>query len=448
MKPLTVQGKVALWSVLAMAAALVLFAVGTLINLYFEQLKAIDLEMDAEAKMLVALPEISDGEKAPVAIDFHPWMAYAILRADGGAEYISARLESEAARSAVGAEDAFRYSSAKGKWRLRSYAGDHGQVVVVGFDLAEMRDVIEDLLISYAVSFPFVLAAAAWGGRWIARRALRPVRELAYAAGHVEPGRLDVRVPVPAADDEVQQLARALNTMLARLETAFVQAQRFASDASHELRTPLTIMRSEIERLLRPAENGPSTEERLLSLQLEVSRLDRITEHLLLLARYDAGQVHPPHTLVNFSALVAEAVEDAELIAATQKVELRCEATEGIQVEGDESMLRRLVLNLLDNAVRHNVEGGCAVCHLERREKQVLFRVRNTGPGIAAVARPALFTRFFRADPARGSGGHGLGLALCREIALTHRGDVEHVPAEGGWTEFVLRLPGSGMVDD
>ncbi|MDO8542732.1 MAG: ATP-binding protein [Opitutaceae bacterium] len=441
MKPLPIRWKFALWSAVSTTAAVLVFAGGTLVNLYYEQLEAIDMEIGAEAKVLVRRHAGTEGPLPPAGIDFHPWMGYAMFTRDGTLAHSSPQLDGAMARLALSSPAPKSHRRDERRWRLAAFATEDGRTVVVGYDLAEMKEIFQDLLLSYAVSLPFVLFAATFGGLWVARHALRPLRQLADAAGSIGPAQLAVRVPEPPVNDEVQKLAHAFNGMLTRLEQAFTQTQRFAADASHELRTPLTIMRTDVDQLLRNPGDATAQEEKLVSLQVEISRLDRITEHLLLLARFDAGQVRPPHTSVDFTAVVREACDDAELIAATEDVTLACEARGTVRVTGDEILLRRVVLNLLDNAVRHNERGGRVECRLGYDTRSVALRVRNTGPGIPAAARASLFQRFFRADPARSRGGHGLGLALAREIARSHRGELEHVDAEAGWTEFVLRLP-------
>jgi signal transduction histidine kinase len=287
-----------------------------------------------------------------------------------------------------------------------------------------------------------VLVVAALGGWWVAGRALAPLRDLTAAAESIRAVRLDRRVPVAPANDEIRRLADVLNAMLGRLEKSFEHAQRFAADASHELRTPLTIMHGEIERLLRTPNLDRMHEEKLLSLQEEIGRLDRITEHLLLLARFDTGNVAMRREPVDFSALVAGTCEDAELLAEAQAITLTTHVGPGIIVAGDDAHLRRVVLTLLDNAVRYNHVNGKVESTLELRSTGVELRVRNTGPGVPESGRAQLFQRFFRVDPARGRGGHGLGLSLAREIARAHDGEIELGPnVQEGWTEFILTLP-------
>jgi two-component system, OmpR family, heavy metal sensor histidine kinase CusS len=223
---------------------------------------------------------------------------------------------------------------------------------------------------------------------------------------------------------------------------SFKQAQQFAADASHELRTPLTIMHGEIERMLRTPGLDGASESQLVSLQEEIGRLNRITEHLLLLARFDAGNAAIARARVDLSALVRTTCEDADLLADAHQVQLSTDIACDIFVTGDDAHLRRVVLTLLDNATRYNQSGGSVNCTLVPRGTTAEFRVRNSGPGIPPALRPELFQRFFRVEAARGNGGHGLGLSLSREIVLAHNGTLElndRVPE--GWTEFVVTLP-------
>ncbi|PTY00111.1 ATP-binding protein [Opitutus sp. ER46] len=439
---LSIQSKFAVWSALVTTAAVVLFASGTLLNLYHVELEGMDQEMASEAAV-VQQRLARDNLALPAGIDFHPSMAYAVFGPDGRLEHLTPRLDPGLARTALLSKEPVTAGEDPSRWRLRAYLGP--KTVVIGYNLDEVGEIVHNLLLSYLMSLPLVIVAAALGGRWVARRALQPLRSFARTTETVVADRLDVRLPQPAANDELRQLASAFNVMLSRLQTSFGQTQRFAADASHELRTPLTIMRTEIEQLLRLPAHTPIPEERLMSLQEELSRLDRITEHLLMLAQFDAGQAAGlPREPVNFSALVREAAEDGELLAAAEDITLRSTVADDVWVRGDPLLLRRLLLNVIDNAMHYNERHGAAELSLTRIGETAFLRVRNTGPGIPEAARADLFQRFFRADAARRRGGHGLGLALCREIARSHGGEIWHEETAPGWTDFVIRLPIQG----
>ncbi|MBI5690171.1 MAG: HAMP domain-containing protein [Verrucomicrobia bacterium] len=443
MRPITIQAKFAYWAAALAGGVVVLFAGGMLISLYHGQIEAVDLETAVHRREITQLSREQLRQKSPQElIGLEPLMAIAVTDENRRLLRRSEQLPDPLARLAASAQPPRTIRDESGRrWRFVSFPVDH-YLVTLGYQLDEVMSLVSQLLLSSALLFPVVLAVAGCGGWWVANRALRPLRDLSTTAAGIGVTALDRRVPVPPASDEVQRLATVINAMLARLEIGFHQAQRFAADASHELRTPLTIMHGEIERLLRTPQLDPTLEPKLLSLQEEIARLDRITQQLLLLTRFDSGDMPLNLETTNLSDLVLLACEDAELLAAPRRLSLQRQVTPSLVVQGDPAHLRRAVLTLLDNATRYNHDDGRVECHLVCHGAAVALRVRNTGPGIPPEARPQLFQRFFRADPARQRGGHGLGLSLAREIARAHRGDLVLAPsASEAWTEFVLTLP-------
>jgi heavy metal sensor kinase len=426
-----------------MGAVLALFALGTLANIRQEQFEAVDLEIEAEARrFLEMLGRPGTRQDAADFTRFEPRISVAQLGPAGELLSQSPGMPADAVRSAYRREGIHDIVTPAGSWRIGRWNRD-GASVVVAYDLQEVHDILRDLLLTYLVLLPFMAAVAGSGGWWLAGRALEPVRNLTAAAERIQPSQMQQRVDVPLSNDEISRLAIVLNDMLARLETSFSQSQRFAGDASHELRTPLTIMRGNVERLLHESHPSPAQETLLLSLQEEINRLDHITEHLLLLARFDAGKVPLQTEMVDFSALLSEALDDAELLAAARHIELTADVPGGLHVKGDHDHLRRLLLNLLHNAVAHNQPDGTVSCHLEKRANTLVLRIGNTGPGISLQERDRLFERFYQVDPSRTNRqGHGLGLSLCKEIVRTHRGEIMLSPdSRTGWTEFVVTLP-------
>jgi heavy metal sensor kinase len=308
----------------------------------------------------------------------------------------------------------------------------------------EASELIVDLTRAYLTALPVAVLVAAFGVWWITRKALQPLQDVADAAEQIHAKALGKRLPQHSVNDEIGRLVRVLNDAFNRLERSFAQATRFSSDASHELKTPLTIMRGEIESALRSEVDNPRIECLLDGLLEQTERLSAIVEKLLLLSRADAGALTLRKEHVDLSAMCHELVEDAEILALRKKIATKSDISPAIAVYADESYLRRILLNLLDNALKYNVEGGTVSISLGKSDSLAIFRIANTGPEIPPEHENRIFERFYRADPSRSSDtvGSGLGLSICRELVLAHGGDIWLERVQPGWTAFALTLPG------
>ncbi len=445
MSRLPIRAKFAAWAGLAMAVTLGTFATSTLYLLYRKQLREADGNIATERREL----ELLLPRHGPEAIEWklNPDMGWTVFDGEGKLLKSDPIIPEEAAREALGKAGVVTHESGGRAWRVQGFPAGPGRTIVVGYDMVRVYHLLGDLVMVYAWVLPLVVVVAALSAWWATRLALTPLGSLAGAIAGIRSDHLEQRVPEPLSKDEIQELARMFNELLGRLERSFSQTKRFAADASHELRTPLTIMRAEIEKVIREPGLTRGQQATMVSLQEEVARLDRITEQLLLLARFDASQVPWEKASVDVSALVLEVCEDAELLASAAQVGLAGETTPGLILRADPHLLRRLFLNLFDNACHHNEPGGSVRWHLAAEGAQVVFRVSNSGPGIPPELRSRVFERFFRADPSRRTArGHGLGLALCREIVHLHGGTIALRETPGqGWTEFEIRLPSRGQ---
>jgi len=181
----------------------------------------------------------------------------------------------------------------------------------------------------------------------------------------------------------------------------------------------------------------------------ETQRLCDIVEKLLLLSRADAGQLTLTKEILDFSAICHELAEDAEILAKPKRITSEFEISPEVNVLADQSYLRRMLLNLLDNAIKYNVEGGSLFMSLTKSGALAVFRIANTGPGISKGHETRVFERFYRADPSRSSdtSGSGLGLSICREIVTAHGGQMWLEQPRSGWTAFTVTLSGSKSED-
>jgi heavy metal sensor kinase len=338
---------------------------------------------------------------------------------------------------------------AAGRYRAAAQIvpGKNGLLVAqVAATLAPVEHELSELLAVLLLAGPLALAGALGGGYLMARKALAPVDRMAAAADQITATRLDRRLEVPNPDDELGRLARTLNGMIARLERSFEEIRRFTADASHELRTPLAVLRSAAEVALR-TDREPEHYRRVLEEQLEeIAHLSRLAERLLFLCREDAGLVGTNRQTLKLEEIVRDAADLMQPVAEAKGLRLTVERLESCPVSGEESHLRRLFLNLLDNAVKYTRAGGTITVRAEATDGKARVVFTDTGVGIAPEQLPRVFDRFFRVDAARElePEGAGLGLAISRAIAEGHSGTIEIVSTHGQGTSVTVLLPLSG----
>ena len=312
-----------------------------------------------------------------------------------------------------------------------------------GADAAPVRRAIAHLRSALLLVIPIILALCVAGGYWMAGWALAPLNEITGALGRVGPGDLRQRLPVPQIHDEAGQLIAAINQLLERLELASAAQQRFVSEAAHELRTPLAVLRSGLEVTLQRPRGAEESRTALEQAMGEVERLCAIAEDLLALARLEAAPA-VERAPVDLAEIAAEASAMAQTLAEARHQELAQEfatdARKGIVVIGSAADLRRVVLNLLDNAVKFTPEGGRIEIAVTTDGSTALVSVRDSGPGIDPRDLAHIFDPFYRSRGANGAGS-GLGLALSREIVRRHGGSITAANRPAGGCEVQVRLP-------
>jgi heavy metal sensor kinase len=322
-------------------------------------------------------------------------------------------------------------------------AGRITSLIQVGMSLESVSVTRRRFLLVMAAVLPLAVLLAGSGGWLLARRALRPVDRMTEAARRISAEHLDERVHTTGTGDELDRLAATLNDMLGRLDVTFRQIRQFSADASHELQTPLTILQGELEVALR-APRTPDEYRRVLTSALEESdRIASLVEGLLLLSRADAGVLRMDHQPVDLARLVAEVCEQGQVLANARGVTLDLGPLTSVTIQGDHQHLRRLLLNLVDNAIKYTLAGGCVTLALHQDGAWAVLRVADTGIGLAPEEQERIFQRFYRAPTAmsREAEGSGLGLCIARSIVEAHGGYVQVESAEGRGSIFTVCLP-------
>jgi heavy metal sensor kinase len=341
----------------------------------------------------------------------------------------------------------FDLSTRYGRVRISNSAisnrGGREYLVQVGVSLNTMDAALSryrDLLLWL---LPVALVAAAGASWWLAGFALRPLTVLAGAAREIDVRTLERRVPTRGVHDELDDVATAFNDTLARLEHSVGEMRQFSAALAHELRTPLAALRGEIELALRRSGREPDVQAALASQIEELDRLARLIDQILTLARAESGQIRLTFAPVDVGELAASLVEQLEPVAQARTIDLRCERNGTVMVNGDAGWLQRLLLNLLDNAIKFTREGGYVVLQVSRDAGRARIDVRDTGIGMPPEVTPHVFERFFQADPARSSGndGAGVGLSLVKWIVDRHEGTIAVHSRVGEGSTFTVRLP-------
>ncbi|MDF1826022.1 MAG: ATP-binding protein [Verrucomicrobiales bacterium] len=333
--------------------------------------------------------------------------------------------------------------SALGKdWRVM-ISHERGYFVLAAVDLTGEISQLRKLERVFIVGIPLAIALIGLGGWIVVDRAMKPVRKIAEAASAVTAHDLSARIEGSHnSDPEFEHLIGVLNGMMDRLETGFSHANRFSADVSHELKTPITVMQGEIESALRDCEPGTAQENQLLVLRGETDRLKSIIRSLMLLSQADVGELIRKCDPIELSEELQNLVEDAEILAEDSGLVIQSSLDEGVVMEGDATLMRQALLNLINNAIKYNELNGYVSITL-RGGDGIRLEFENSGSGIPAEDRERVFDRFYRADQSRSRqvDGFGLGLSLTRAIVEGHGGRIWLEEVSGEATRFVINLP-------
>lgn len=355
------------------------------------------------------------------------------------------------AETADSTED--RYASEDDEYRVHFHPfvlqGDRFFLIVL-HPLAENDELLERLGFVFLVTVPLALVLASFGGFLLMRKSFQPIAEMSEKAEDITANNLHERLPVEHKEDELGRLAATFNRLLGRLELAFDQQQRFMADASHELRTPVAIVRGEAEVSLRKKDRtGSEYRETISIMEREGERMSRIIEDLFTLARADAGEETDSDHLVYVEDILAGTVKSFRSIAGNRNIELTLAELPEMPLEGSEQLLRRLFVNLLDNAVKF--ARSRVRVSAENRDGDYSIHFEDDGEGIPPESQEQVFQRFYRGDKSRsrqentiGAGsGAGLGLSISRWIADIHGGKVELASTGDSGTTFTVTLQAS-----
>ena len=466
MRPQNVRTRLTLWYVAVLAGVLLIYGGSTSALMFFHLRSQLDRLAVEDLETVEGFLTFDPSGKLFLRNDYHdhPYPAQMQERlmevwSDGGAimyrnELLGNRALGERPQPDEGATSYSQRSTHLSDGtpvRLiskRHMVEGHPTIIRLGFSEVPLWQSFWEAVLGLIAGLPLALGVAGVAGYFLARRALSPIERMARRAHEINAERLHARLDVENPDDELGRLAQAFNETLARLERSFEQLRRFTSDAAHELRTPLTAIRSVGEVGLQShggAPSGPEYYREVIGSMLEESgRLSRLVDSLLTIARADAGQIRLEKEATPILPFVQEVTSLLDVLAEEKDQHLSVDGALSAEVEADRVILRQVLINLLDNAIKHSPRGGrIAVRVLAADNRSVAIEVEDSGPGIPAEHRDKVFDRFYRVDEARSreDGGAGLGLAIAKWGAEVHGGRVQLDCPVGRGCIFRVLLP-------
>ena len=294
------------------------------------------------------------------------------------------------------------------------------------------------------IALPCLVFLAALGGYFLISRAFLPVRRIADSAEQISSGNdLSRRIALGEANDEIYQLAATVDRMLDRLEDSFAREKQFTSDASHELRTPLAVILSQCDYSLSRPQSPKEATQALETVQEQARKMSALISQLLTLARADRGQDRLLLEQIDLSNLTEMVSMQVQEMAEEKRIRVHTDIAPEITVLGDETMLMRMLLNLMENAVKYGARGGNLWVALSRREDRIYGIIRDDGIGISQENLSKIWDRFYQVEPSRSStiGGVGLGLPMVQYIVRVHGGAITAESELGKGSIFTFWLP-------
>ncbi len=302
----------------------------------------------------------------------------------------------------------------------------HGYDLHIASSLQGWESLNARLLRTVGLILSLIFVASLVIGYFLSRVALNPISNIERTANRIGIGNLSERIEIPNTKDEIARLTQLLNLMFDRLESAVLQAQRFASDASHELKTPLSLVRLRTESVLK-SDEALSEEGRVeLVEQLgDIERLTKVVDELLLLSKSEAGVLKQDLQARGTRAFLEDFAEDAEALCEDKGIRFKLDERARCVACFDDTWLRHTLFNLLSNALKFSPEGTEISLVSEQDDERWVLRFMDEGSGVEPSKLAKIFERFYSDSMGLEESGSGLGLALCRSIILQHRGSIE-----------------------
>jgi signal transduction histidine kinase len=456
-RALSLRARLTTWYLLVVVTVLVFFALDVLVIQRRISMRRVDRELESTHQQLTNMlaeelreldaPALAAEESRDVLTSDERRIAVI----DQNGHVLSSNLDEALLKEIASkrpAQGVWTGETSSGRWRIHarkaSFDGADWLLAIAAplSDLArDQREIRQAILLG----IPIALALAAAGGLWLASAGLRPITIMARRAASLPPTGDDDLGP-PMRHDELGQLTAAFNALVARLRSVLQAQRQFMADASHELRNPVSVIRTAADVALGRAHRDESDYREALALTAAQSRrLGALVEDMLVLARADGGG-YPLRPIDFFlDDVIDDCRRTVSVHAAQRHVTVVTTGASDVAIRGDQELVRRLLVNLLQNAVQHSPVDGTVRVDVGQSLGEITIRVIDNGPGIPQAEVVRIFDRFVQLDPSRRSEGAGLGLTIARWIAEAHGGSLIVESSRPGSTTFLLALPAAAI---
>ena len=314
-------------------------------------------------------------------------------------------------------------------------------IVQVASPLAQIYSALDSLKVTLLLFLPLTVFITGVAGAFLVKLTLDPVNSMIKTIRQITAENLKLRVNIPDTKDEVRKLADTFNDMLVKLDEAFSSERQFIQDVSHELKTPLTILKGELEVTLKRVRSAGEYESTLHSSLEEINRISKIVDNLLILARFSSKDVPFKFQPIDLNQIISNSISDIGILAKQKHIKIDFLGQDELIITADENYLKRLFLNLLDNAIKYTPLNGKITLNLTKTRGYAQITISDTGIGMSEDQLPHIFNRFYRVDKSREEYGFGLGLAIVKSIVEAHNGIINVKSKPGFGTSFIILLP-------
>ncbi len=455
-----IRNKITLWITGVGIITSLLFSLPVFLEMLGQPYRLIDADLKTVAKSVTAFLTVPHGQNNKNLQTALPGKQYwikaydqnrhIIYRSDlsrytdlplrhGGKKYsVSAHIPREKIRLHQGPKDKVVFRVRVLDVNTDNFSGTIQIARPIGKLTEEIREVTFGLIFGVILSTILLICIS----YFVAGRILKPINKINILAQEINEKTLDKRIPLGSNQDELHMLSSSLNRMFDRLQYSFIHQKQFIANASHELKTPITLIRLFWDETVRRQDLPASFQQQAMNQGKILLRMDRLVCNLLNLSALELKETLTP-TNFDLAELIQSVLEDFAVVISVENIHMETNFPPALQMKGDRDMIRRFLINIIDNAIKYNHKNGTIKLVVEPAADVIHITCFNTGPGVPAEELNRVFEPFYRVEKSRSLqyGGSGLGLAITRQIVRLHGGDIKMESSPDAWNRIIITFP-------